>query len=536
MAMSPENARTPRGTDRAMRLKIAAQVALAAGLSLVAVILVTYLAERPGLRLRFDLTREQDNTLDPASSTVIDQLPGDVDIDVFFTAPEPPFDELGLEVQERARKLLVLLRDSGRGKVHLEYHDLSDRRGTATQAESRMHELDLREIEPGGVIVVSMGSRRAVLRLRGDLADLDPGNPGLRGQPYVAPRLVGFHAEETLISAMLKVAQTRAPKVVFTTGHGERDLERTDPGGLARLERELEGDGFKIVRWDIEKQGSLPADCTVLAIVGPEQPFTAGELVKIQEFMESGGRLIAAPGSTDSAGPESLAALLERYGVHPVMNGLIARPIAQPDGRELTGVPQCAEIIVWKDGMAAQNPVTTPLWRAGRRISLPFTRSLKRGNAPPGCIVLDLLRSGDDAWRDVADARDPQRFDWSRDPGEDTGPFVLAMQAKFPPSKPVPEARATGPGSRPESSVLCVGSSAAFANELVDTNRDFLLNLFNAAAAREYRVNVSKKSPITRRLDVSSGNALSIVNFAAVIVLPGISLLLGLWTAWKRRH
>src|SRR4029450_2193067 len=98
-----------------------------------------------------------------------------------------------------------------------------------------------------------------------------------------------------------------------------------------------------------------------------------------------------------------------------------------PNGGPLVGVPQCPQITVFGDGMAAQNPVTEPLRRAGRRVYLPFARALERSNPPPGGTVIPILRSDDEAWRDLGDAADPRTHDWKPNAGEQRGPFVVAM-------------------------------------------------------------------------------------------------------------
>jgi hypothetical protein len=498
----------------------------------LAVLLVVWLAERPALRVRVDLTATRENTLDPATLAVLELLPGEIEVDVFFRPAESPFQRIGLDVQERTRKLLLLVKDAAPGRVRVVDHDVSDRSGRSTEAENRMRELGLSEVEPGGVIVVSLGSRRAALHLRGDLADMDPGDlAGMYGPPQ-PPLLLSFRAEESLTSALLKVSQGDAPTVVFTTGHDERSLADADLRGLSSLKRALEGDGFKVDTWDGERQGDLAASGGVLAIIGPEKPFSAAETSAIERFIDRGGRMVAAPGLRKLDGPGSLHALLQRWGIRIAMAGMIARPWPQASGAPLEGVPDCARIFVWRDGMR-ESTITEPLRRADRRVELPYTRGLDRGDVPRGGTLLDLLVSPDDTWRDFADARGGGNFRF--DAGEERGPFTLAVQEVFPPAHPADDPKAAAAGLRPECRILCVGSADAFCNALFDANRDFVLNGFNWAASRDFRVNVSHKNQQARRLDIEHGNALAIVNLVAVVIVPGACLLLGLWTAFKRR-
>ena len=538
MAVNPVSTE-PRSTGAGTRVAIAAQVALMIALAIVAVLLVDWLSERPGMRLRVDLTRDDSNTLAPQTVEVLERLPVDVRADVFFTgrALERGLEHLGLEAQEHARKVLRLLQEASDGRIEIAEHDLSDRRAGDNPAMARLAELELRQVEPGGVIVVSAEKRRQVLQLRGDLCDLDPGYPGDALQPPIPPRVVALRAEEALVGALHKVASSEAPRVLFTKGHGELDPDSAEIGGAAELKLMLEADGFLVASYDIEKQGAIPDECQLLVVLGPEQPFTERETSELVKFLDGGGRMVAAPDfKTAHDGPGSLVELLDRYGIRPRMGGLIARPVAQASGEAQVGIPLCGQnILIWPHGMAAQNPVTDALRRAGRRAYLPYSRVLERSNPPPGGTVIQILSSEGEDWLDLVDPADPSKRDWIRNEGEPRGPFAVALQAVYPARGNVPAARVTR-GGRPEGRILCVGSSAAFSNQLVPTNRDLLLNAFNWASSREYRVSVGAKSPQVRRIEAGQGSALARIHFVAVFLLPGIFLALGLFTAWRRRR
>lgn len=529
------------GTSRGTRARIALQVGATLVLALAAALLVDWLTQQPALRVRTDLTLGNDNALSPATLEVLERLPLDARVDVFFSgrALERPLEALGASVQEHARRTLRLVVDASGGKVTTEEHDLSDRRNSEARAFVRMRELGLREIEPGGLLVVSAGPRTQVLHLRGDLADIDPGAPESVYQAARPPGIVNLRAEEALVSALHKVAMESSPRVLFTMGHGE--LDPTDPGtaGASALKQALEGDGFQTTRWDIEKQGALPPETNIVAILGPAQLFTAGELAELHRFLDAGGRVVATPShESDADGPGSLAELLATTGMRPAMQGFLAQPIPQANGSEAVGHALCSQIVVYGDGMPAQNPVTAPLRRANRRVILPLARVVQRTDPPPGGNPLWILRTDERAWRDLGAAADPASFDWTPGPAEPNArneTFNVAMQIVYPARAAVPPER-TLPNGRPETRVVCVGSTVAFSNQLFDFNRDFVLNVFNWTSAREYRVAVAAKSPQVRRVDLSQPGALARVNNVAVYLLPLLCLALGSFMAWKRRH
>jgi ABC-2 type transport system permease protein len=535
-----EPPRELRSAGTAARLRMGLQVGAAATLAAAAALLLTWLAERPGLRLRWDLTAAGDNTLEPASMAVLEKVHGEAEIDVFFKPMAGFLGPVAYDVQERTLRLLLLLRDASGGRVRFRQHDLVSLTGKAA-AQARMQELSLREVEPGGLVVVSLGPRRSVLHLRGDLADIDPGDPRGEGGPPRPARLVLFRAEEALVSALLKVGQGDTLRALFSAGHGERDLESTDLGGLSELRRGLESDGFAVDRWEGKRGGKVPDDCSVLAIIGPEQPFTTAEADAVREFVEGGGRLVAAPGrgsGQGSAESESgLPALLSRWGIRVVTEGIVSAPRATTiPGQRLYETPQCAEVSVWSEGMAAMSPVTEALRRADRYVDLPFSRSLERGAAPRGGSVITLLTTDDSTWRDLENTTTRTGHDWKRTPEEARGPFALGMAALFPPLR-AQAVRHPGPElSQPECRVVCLGSTDAFANQSWEVNSDLLLNAFDWAVAREFRVHVAPHSRAARRLDVASGNALAGVHLVTVVLLPGLCLVLGFLTAWRRRR
>ena len=160
-------------------------------LAIAAAILVTWIAERSELRWRQDLTAAGENTLHPSTAQVLGELPRDIDVDLFFSAPEPPFHVVGREVQDRMRRLTRLFADQSGDRVRVEDHDLADRTKLAARTQARRQELGIGAIETGGLVAVSSEGRRRILRLRGDLADLDPGNGDPRQGPIAPPSVAG---------------------------------------------------------------------------------------------------------------------------------------------------------------------------------------------------------------------------------------------------------------------------------------------------------------------------------------------------------
>lgn len=530
--MTGANASRARAAGTGTRFRTALEVVLAALLAGTVALLATWLAERPAARFLLDWSSDRSNTLSPAARSALAKLEEDVLVDVFFTLAPGPGVRVVAQAQEKTLRLLARLRDETGGRVSFREHDLTRQAGVET-ARGRLAELGLREVVPGGILVFAQGMRHVVLQVNGDLADIDPGDPrGEQGPPRPA-RLVVFRGEAAMTGALLRVSAGDSKQILFSVGHGEPALEATGIGGLSLLRVALEGGGFRVDRWSSKDAPRVPESCAVLAILGPEQPFTGEEAEAIAEFVESGGRLVCAPASGGGASPDrGLQALVGKWGIGIETEGVVAEPRATTSG-PLYGSPQCPDVIVSSDGLAPLSPVTESLKRSERYVEMPASASLARTTGPPGASVITLLTTDDAAWRDLPDAT-PSGHDWKPSPGEARGPFALAMTSVFRPPRTSSARKVASGSALPESRVLCVGSVLAFANACAEANRDFLLNGFDWAASREFLVHVDPESRAARRIDLSSGRALSNVFWVSVVLLPATCLLLGLFTNWRR--
>ena len=550
MALTPEL----RGTGKLTRFGLGLQVALAVVLAFGAASLLGWLAAQPGLRQRVDLTQTSSNTLDPALSGILDQLPDDTQVrfDVFFRPLDQPLYELSIDVLMRSHHLLVLMREGWGHKIDVVNHDLDDQSKQA-QIHARRVELGVRELP---VLVVSSGSRKVVLNVYGDLAEFDLGNPGGGQGPYIPPRILRFRAEEAITRAILRVTQGTRPLVVFSEGHGESKLYDTEAEGLGRLHSALLEDGFEAQWWSPAEVGDLPENAAVLAIVAPTEPFNEQVLEWIRAFLDRGGRVLAVPPAPTPPGRGNLRVLLEDYGV-TLGDGMVMNPVPGVGGRPTDGVQEVMGLTISAGQMDASHPVTAPLRRADRRVRAALSGHLQRhrpksGEAagtderpvpPRGAVIESLLASSNFSWADqwrVQGMAGTYDFTWQNEPApgvepEPAGPFALAMSVAFSPPKPgyapggaVPE--------RPESRLVVLAAPSMAANAYFDTNRDLLINAFNWLASREFRVSISARDAESRRLDLTVPGRTSWIQGVVVIGLPLLCLLAGLFTFRVRRR
>lgn len=514
------------GTGTGTRLAILAQVALSVLLAAGIAGLATWLAGRPALRRRIDLTALRTNTLDEALGDVIAKLPQRASIDVFFRPIDPPLASVAAEAQRKMRELLVVARNQFPDKLRVEEHDIS------SEAIARAHELDVQE---DNVVVVELGDRKAVLRLLRDIARVNPGNPSM----HVEPTLESFRGEEALGSALLRVSLEETPQIVFTKGHGERDLLDTqNERSLGRLNAALTADGFAASAWSLAESGKLPAQTRVVAIVDPQQPMRPEEIEEIARFVDGGGALYVAP-TLDAANfgkPNGAEELLKRWWIE-TESGFVAVPLRGGDGQLRDGSPMCGVLELPPVGelIEKRHPVTESLWRGKRSVYLPLTRAFSRGvGAPQDTVIFNILNSPATSWRDLTDAQGKQdwQFDEKRELG---GPFTLCFAEWFAAPALANAPPAENGAARATSKIIALGSPDAFDNKMLEYNRDLALNVFNWLAAREQRLVVRPRTEDRRLIDLRNTNNLAVISRIVTFALPGIFAALGIVLALKRR-
>ena len=518
-----------KGSERqgmGARFWIASRVVLTVGLALTAVLLINWLAARPGLRVRMDWTETGQNTVGEASSSVLERLPGIVTLDVFFRPEEPPLTQVAYIAQERTRRLMRTLRDASFDQVDLRENDVRD----AEAIERRLSELRLRGFE--NCVVVSFGDQREVVSLNGGLAVFDPGAPPPESRPA---QIVEFAAERAIISAMLKVTRGAAREVYFVVGHGEREVDDTSSSGLSELDRQLAEDGLGVSRWNPLTDGPIPEDCACLSLIGPTDALSDELLDSIEVWVRAGGRMVLVPHPEDSVLATSrLGELSARFGIE-IQEGIVCQPVVDPQtGRLSVGDPKVSSFAVSPNNIAG-HPMLLPIKRAERSFVVSGTHPVRRMTQPAGGVTSPLFFSSAESWVDgFQPGRTGPTLDFRPDPAiEATGRrFELALASAFPPADSRPQ---PAMDEKPQARVVVVGSSMAFTNGAFRYNQDLLRNIYNWTLDREYRLSISARNPDVRLIPVSKrGTALPLLSRLAWGYLPGLCLLLGILVARRR--
>lgn len=525
--MSSET-QTVGGTGLGTRVQILVQVVLVLVLASALTGLLTWVLQRPALHLRWDLTEGKTASLDPTTADLLDKLPSKVQVEIFFDDPEylhPNLVPIASEASGRMRGLLHLALNSAPTKLEVTEHDMRDL--DKVRVLQRQF-LPAGEAMPNVVILHREGGPSEVLELFKHIAVVRTVN--VPGQAVPDVRMERYQGEEAFAKALKKVSQDRRPKLLFSSGHGERSTFLDTQDQYSAFAKIASEDGFEVGRWDSERDTELPDDLDVLAIVDPRQPFTEAELGAVRRYLARGGRLFAATRVLGTLlAPNSLETFLSEYGIQ-LQEGLVCVPIQGQTGPQ-TGQPQCLVQLIGSSGLDQRHPITETLWKSDYRVSFPVSLSYARESVPPGATLQSLVWSRAESWRDRITDPALGRGDIEFDPAteiQSTSKMMMAGEYPHTASLPAP------PGA-PMGRIVALACPDAFSNLAIPTNRDLALNTLNWLADREFLVSVTPNDPIHRRMDTNSGSMLWIRRIC-IFAIPSLFLLMGGLIWFRRRH
>ena len=314
--------------------------------------------------VHFDLTPNRRFTAPEELRTVVAQLGSEVRLTYFYNA--------GDDAAWTAKDALAVLA-RGQPRLIVRAIDLDKEPGVAREFGVRAY----------NTIVVETGGRRVQVDNTVDLrqvafailrAQREGGQTVCfvtgHGEPLEGPGGTG-HAhlshEETL--------QSRAAP-------GEGDVVEGPPAGLDRLRLALAAFGFGYRPLTLATLAAVPAECTILAEIGPRAPWAPAEASSVAAYLGAGGRLLLA---LDPASPvaEPLAGLLATLALS-LPPGQVIDPLNHyGTAAEKVAVPYYPP-----------HPITDGL----ALTIFPAVRPIRLAPPPGGVEVMPLMASSQDSY------------------------------------------------------------------------------------------------------------------------------------------
>ena len=412
-------------------------------------------------------------------------------------------------------------------------------------------------IERDNVVIVAKGDDRRVID-EFELAEYDYSGAQM-GQP---PTMSEFKGEQLITSALLALVESRKPKVLFTSGHGEAALDRGDARSLSQAKDLLGADNFEIEEWSSLGKSEVPPDTDLVVIAGPTTNFLPPELDVLSSYLDAGGRLLLMLDPVFREGTGGMVDLgfeqwLAGYGVE-IRDDIVIDPTSE--------LPFFGPETIFTDSFGS-HPVVEALGQRRTRVLLPLARSVsKAGVTPDGFEVSELVRTSEAGWGET----DLEALEQEVAPGDgDTpGPVSLAVAVSFEvegsaedgPDPILEPGDAAGEGHSadlaeeiaeldiegedetedeggPEARMVVFGD-LDFASDSQVGNGDnavLLLNALNWLVKREELIDIEGRKPEQTTLTLSQGE-LSQVYLLVLVILPGLAVAFGIWIYMRRRR
>ncbi len=498
------------------------QVMVTIVLAVALVLIVNWLAGRPGIRQRFDLTSADRNTLATATKGTLDRIEEPVLIEVLQRIERGPRQQIEFEVMQRTRMLLQLIQDEAGGKVEVKDVDTTD----VVAWSLRQKEMRLPGFENG--LLVSRGKQRTFLRIDGGLAQVQAGRRTEQG--FIPPAIIAFTAEEAIVEAILDVTRGDELLAVFTQGHGEPNIEELDadaPEGIGLVAGALEKDGFVLQGWSQVEDGALPEGCDLLVVLAPDTQWPEAQFTQVLDFVERGGRMIIVP-ATDPSGlrRSDVPDLMKRFGLE-VSEGRLATRLVDPrTGVPIEGRPECERIVASPTELSS-HVMVRPIRDAGRVLGFEQAHPIRILEQPPEGLIQALVNvPGNRYWLDVPSGPE-QLCNRIYEPGIDGQEqrYSIAATVQRPPMQDVEQA--SGLDDIREIRIVALGSAHSFTNAAMRTE-SLIPAAFNWVSDREHRITIPPKDPDLRMLPRDDPEAIVAVTNFAQLYLPGLAALLGL--------
>ncbi len=448
---------------------------------------------------RFDWTGSRMYSLSPKSRDVLSHLTHDVNAVMLIP--------ISSNVYEPSRELLQRYAATS-PHIRLEVVDPEKNPARAAQLQQSYG------LTAPSVVFAAGADRRVVDTA--DMADIDYSGMQLGQQP----EMTGFKGEQLFTSAILQLSEGRKPKILFTTGHGERSLDDTQGRGLSNARQLLGADNFQMEPWQSLGQPAVPDKTDLVVIAGPTSSFVSPELAALTAYLRGGGRILVLLDPTISGSKvvdTGLEAWLAGYGVK-VDNDIVVDPSS---ALPFFG----SETLFVKD--YADHPITKALRSGNLPVLVSLARSVRKAETPPAASsaeVTELMHTSAQGWGET----DLAHLDAvAKDAADVQGPVSLGVAVEV-------KGQA---GSRP-SRLVVFGDSDFASNQLVQQaapNAMLLANSLNWMVERVSLLGIPPRRTEQVRLNLTQGE-LRTVYFLSLLLLPGVAAVAGIFVRLRRRR
>ena len=342
---------------------------------------------------------------------------------------------------------------------------------------------------------------------------------------------ISSDGEQDITNALIKITRESQKTVCLLEGEGERSGEESGERGFSGAKTSLTKSLYEVKNVFLMREKTVPADCTVLVVGGPEKDLLPDTTAAIRDFVKSGGKALVLVEPELKESYPNVVALLKAWNIEAGQDVVV-----DVSGMgQLFGFSELAPLAMEYPYHAITKDFRLPTLYGG-------ARSVQAGKATiDGVNAQDLVKTSEQSWAESdLKLKSPIQFDEGKDR---KGPVALAAVATVkgpapaptPTPSPAPSPAPEEPKAK-EGRVVAIGDVDFATNALLgfQGNQDFFLNVVSWLAEDADMISIRPKEPENQALFLSSG-AVQNVAWTALVILPGLFVIAGIASWWRRR-
>lgn len=437
-----------------------------------------------------DWTANNRNTLTPASQKLLASMPDDITIKAFVYPDNKIRKEIELRIEPYQRI---------KENITLEFID---------PAKNPQLARDMDVAASGEVFLIYQGRQESLRAL----------------------------SEQTVTTALQRLAFSGERVVRFLTGHGERNIDADDQDDYKLFVEELKAKGLKIETLNLARDLNIPENTSALVLANPRRNLLEGEVRIIREYVQNGGNLLwLTDPMTTLAG---LDALVEDIDIE-WRNGTVLYPDFQQLGTSHPAIMLATDY--------PQHPITQDMFD----ITLyPFAGALM-GVEGSGWTQKPFITSRPLAWLETGALEGEMSYD--EDQGDVPGPFMvgLAMERDVPGADTEDNSPEAGDNSddliekleadknkkTPKQRVVAIADADFLANGFINNlgNLQMGLNIVQWLSNRDEQISVHVPPAPDNKLFLAPW-APTLFGLLFVLAMPVLLVGIGVSRWWLRRR
>jgi ABC-type uncharacterized transport system involved in gliding motility auxiliary subunit len=327
---------------------------------------------------------------------------------------------------------------------------------------------------------------------------------------------MGSQSEADITAAILKLESIRTPVMCWGVGQRQRDYKDTNQiVGYSSAATQIGRGNFQIRELQLSQPSTIPADCDLVAVVGPQSPLGGQAVKALQDYLAGGGRLLVTVDplidGQDRSAPTlgSVNAVLKPYGI-AFGGGLIG----EPDPAQAIQDDPTTPVIVHYG--------TSPITKDLNNANTFFPQSTSIQATPPAGVTYQRLAATSISSYEMPP---PPREDVKRQQGDRSGPFTVMASVE----------QVSAPK---KTRIVAVGTSAFAENRVfasADANPQLLINSLDWLTEQEQLISVAPRPPRQVQL-VLTEQQLGVNIFITLFAMPLVLVLGGVAVWWRRRR